>query len=234
MTNFVLVAGAWLGSWAWSDVLPDLRAAGHAVHPLTLSGLADKQGARAGQQTHVDDIVDHVERLGLRDVVLVGHSYAGIPVGQAAERIGDRLARVVFVDAVVPADGGSFVSSWPEGRAQVEAAIAAHDGFWPPPAAADCAGQELGEAETARLVAGATPHPGATLTEPAVLRGTLGPLPATYVKCLLDGAEPSPDVVALLRGERWELVTMETGHWPMFSRPRELARVLLDAAGTGR
>lgn len=234
MTNFVLVAGAWLGSWAWSDVLPGLRAPGHGAHPLTLSGLADRQGVAAGQQTHVGDIVDRVERLDLRDVVLVGHSYAGIPVGQAAERIGDRLARVIFVDSAVPAHGESFVSSWPEGRAEVEAAIAANDGFWPPSAAADYDGQDLRDGEIARIVAGATPHPGATLTEPAVLRGPLGSLPATYVKCLLDGAEPGSDVAELLKGERWELATMATGHWPMFSRPRELARVLLDAAGTGR
>ncbi|CAM5582071.1 Vitamin B12 import ATP-binding protein BtuD [Streptomyces antimycoticus] len=99
MTEFVLVAGAWLGSWAWDGVVPELRAAGHGVHALTLSGLAEKQGVQAGQQTHVQDIVGEVERLDLRDVVLVGHSYAGIPVGQAAERIGDRLAHVVFVDS---------------------------------------------------------------------------------------------------------------------------------------
>src|SRR3954469_22431873 len=107
MANFVLVAGARLGAWAWDDVVPHLRAAGHGAHPLTLSGLADKRGVPAGQQTHVRDIVDAVG--DLRDVVLVGHSYSGIPVGQAAERIGERLARVVFVDSNVPADGESFV-----------------------------------------------------------------------------------------------------------------------------
>ncbi|NEE25834.1 alpha/beta hydrolase, partial [Streptomyces sp. SID7982] len=67
---------------------------------------------------------------------------------------------------------------------------------------------------------------------PAVLAGPLGMLPATYVKCLLDWPEPSPGVADLLTGERWRLVTMDTGHWPMFSQPRELARILLDAAGT--
>lgn len=112
MTEYVLVAGAWLGAWAWDDVVPELRAAGHGAHAVTLSGVADKQGVPAGQKTHVQDVVDEVERLGLRDVVLVGHSYAGIPVGQAAERIGDRLKRVVFVDSNVPADGESFVSGW--------------------------------------------------------------------------------------------------------------------------
>ncbi len=102
-----------------------------------------RQAGAAGRQTHVRDIVDEVERLDPRDVVPVGHRYAGIPVGQAAERIGDRLARVVFVDSNVPADGASFVSGWPDGRAGVEAAIAANGGFWPPPAAADCADQGL-------------------------------------------------------------------------------------------
>src|SRR3954464_3123992 len=132
MAEFVLVPGAWLGSWAWDEVVPDLRAAGHGAHPLTLSGIAAQGGLPAGQQTHVQDIVDEVERHDLRDVVLVGHSYSGIPAGQAAERIGDRLARVVFVDSNVPADGESFVSAWPDGRTMVEASIAANGGFWAP------------------------------------------------------------------------------------------------------
>lgn len=71
-----------------------------------------------------------------------------------------------------------------------------------------------------------TPHPGATLTEPAVLAGLLGDLPATYITCLLDGPEPSDEVVALLQSEHWRLAEMDTGHWPMFSQPREPARIL--------
>lgn len=230
MTPFVLVAGTWLGAWAWDETAAELRAAGHDVHPLTLSGLAERQGVPAGQQTHVQDIVAEVERLGLRDAVLVGHSYAGIPVGQAAERIGDRLRRVVFVDSNVPADGESFLSGRPSDH--VREAIAAGDGFWPPLAAPDFAGQGLTDEQIARIVGGSTPHPGATLTEPAVLARALGELPATYVKCLLDGDEPMPVVAELLRSERRELVEMDTGHWPMFSQPRELARVLHESAAS--
>jgi pimeloyl-ACP methyl ester carboxylesterase len=230
MTDFVLVAGTWLGAWAWDEVAAELRgaASGHDVHALTLSGLADRQGTQpAGQQTHVRDIVEEVERLGLRDVVLVGHSYAGIPAGQAAARIGDRLRRVVFVDANVPVDGESFLSGWPSG--QVRQAIADHDGYWPPLSPEDYAGQGLTDGQIARIV-GATPHPGVTLTEPAVLTRPLGELPATYVKCLLDGHEPMPAVAALLKSDSWELVELDTGHWPMFSRPSALARVLHEAA----
>ncbi|MBC2878356.1 MULTISPECIES: alpha/beta fold hydrolase [Streptomyces] len=231
MVNFVLVAGARLGAWAWDDVVPHLRAAGHGVHPLTLSGLAEKRGVPAGQRTHVRDIVDAVERRELRDVVLVGHSYAGIPVGQAAGRIGDRLRRVVFVDAEVPSDGASFVSAWPDGGAAVTAEIDGHGGFWPAVPAAHYAGHGLTEEQIARIVAGATPHPGATLTEPAVLARPLDELPATYVLCRLAGDEPGDAVRGLLTGPLWRRADLDTGHWPMFSRPRELADVLLDAAG---
>ncbi|MFI6083784.1 alpha/beta fold hydrolase [Streptomyces sp. NPDC051217] len=229
MTQYVLVAGAWLGSWAWDEVVDELRAAGHGAHALTLSGLADRRDegrdTPIDQETHVQDIVGAIERLDLRDVVLVGHSYSGIPVGQAAERIGDRLARVVFVDSDVPTDGKSFVS----GSATLEASIAENGGFWMPPTAQEYEGQGLDDEQTARIVAGATPHPGASLTGRAKLDRPLGELPATYIKCLLDWPELPPDVAELMKSDEWRLVEMNTGHWPMFSQPRELARILLDA-----
>ncbi|MEU1088159.1 alpha/beta fold hydrolase [Streptomyces sp. NPDC005576] len=226
MTNYVLVAGAWLGGWAWDEVAEELRRGGHTVHPVTLSGLAEKRDVPARQQTHVQDIVDVVEDTGVAEVVLVGHSYSGIPVGQAAERIGERLAHVVFVDSNVPTDGMAFASG-PWGP-RMEATIAEHGGFWPPLTAPECEGQDLTDAQVQRFVQGATPHPGATLTEPAVLTRPLGELPATYVKCLLDGPEPTDDVAELLKSDRWRLVELETGHWPMFSQPRELARILAE------
>ncbi|MEV4432867.1 alpha/beta hydrolase family protein [Streptomyces sp. NPDC049585] len=204
MTHFVLVAGARLGAWAWDEVVPHLRAAGHGAHPLTLSGLAEKQGVPAGQQTHVRDIVDEIEGKELRDVVLVGHSYAGTPMSRSTAG-----------------------RSSPPGRTAVR-----HGGFWPVAPAAHYAGQGLTDEQIARIVAGSTPHPGASLTEPAVMARPLGELPATYIHCLLDDAALGEDVALLLAtGTRWRLVEMDTGHWPMFSRPRELARILLDAAG---
>ena len=228
MTRFVMVAGAWLGAWAWDEVVPELRAAGHEAHALTLSGLAEKQGVPAGQQTHVQDIVDEVERLDLRDVVLVGHSYSGVPVGQAAERIGDRLARVVFVDSGVPVDGESALDGFASDH--VRKSLAENGGVWPPPDPEDFAGQDLTDEQIARIGTDGTPHPGATLTEPAVLARPLADLPATYVKCLLDGDELPTPADQLVASGRWELVRMNTGHWPMFSQPRELARVLRESA----
>jgi len=157
--------------------------------------------------------------------------YAGIPVGQAAERIGDRLAAVVFVDSSLPADGESFVAAWPDGGAMVKASIAENGGFWPLVPATHYAGEGLTDEQIARIVDSSTPHPGATLTEPAVLAGPLDELPATYIHCLLAGAELSDEVAKLLASNQWCLVEMETGHWPMFSQPRELAQIFLEAAG---
>src|SRR5690606_41589705 len=88
MTRYVMVAGAWLGGWAWDEVAAELRARGHEVGAPTLSGLAGRGDVPADQETHVRDVVAEVDRLEPGEVVLVGHSYAGVPVGQAAERIG--------------------------------------------------------------------------------------------------------------------------------------------------
>ncbi|MBC9712540.1 alpha/beta hydrolase [Streptomyces sp. TRM66268-LWL] len=227
MVNFVLVPGSWLGAWAWDEVAPALRAAGHGVHPLTLSGLAEQRDRPVGPQTHVRDIVDEVERLDLREVVLVGHSYAGIPVGQAAGHIGDRLRRAVFVDSLVPAEGGSFVSAWWEGPDKLAAVLAGSGGVWEPLGAGEFEGQDLDEEQIARFVSRATPHPGATLSDPARLARPLAELPATYIKCLLDGPEPTEDVARLIRDAGWRLRELNTGHWPMLSQPASLARLLL-------
>ncbi|MDX2545909.1 alpha/beta fold hydrolase [Streptomyces sp. WI04-05B] len=228
MSEFVLVPGTWLGSSAWDEVAVHLRAAGHGAHPLTLSGLAERRAEPTGQQAHVRDIVEEIERLDLRDVVLVGHGYAGIPVGQAAGRIGDRLARVVFVDASLPTDGQPFLTGW-----ALMTLGGSNNGSWRPLQPDDFAHQGLTDEHIARIVAGSTPHPGTTLTEPAVLTRPLDMLPTTYIQCLLDHLTLPPRVVELLKSDRWELFEMFTGHWPMYSEPCELAAILLQSASRG-
>jgi pimeloyl-ACP methyl ester carboxylesterase len=231
MTDFVLVPGAWLGGWAWDGVAGVLRGAGHQVHPVTLRGLAERQGEDAGQQEHVADVVRVVEGNGLRDVVLVGHSYSGIPVGQAAGRIGERLRRVVYVDSNVPVDGQSFVDGWSaEGQAWVRDQLEQSGGYWPPLTAEDYADQDLSAETIATILERGTPHPGRSITEPATLTRPIGELPTTYIKCLMDGATPSSAVAVHLGSPSWQLAELNTGHWPMFSQPAALAEMLSAAA----
>ncbi|MFI5697784.1 alpha/beta fold hydrolase [Kribbella sp. NPDC051586] len=230
MGEFVLVPGARLGAWAWDMVAEHLRGAGHAVYPVTLSGLAERHrpdADRVGQQQHVEDIVSVVEGNELYDVVLVGHSYSGIPVGQAAGRIGDRLQRVVYVDSSVPADGLSFADGWPDDeRAWLEEQLIEGDGTWLPAEAEHFVDQDLSEEAVSRLVSRSTPHPGLTLTQPARLTRPVRELPTTYIKCLMAGDAPSADVQEHLQSPQWELLEMPTGHWPMLSQPAALAQIL--------
>jgi pimeloyl-ACP methyl ester carboxylesterase len=234
MGEFVLVPGARLGAWAWDAVAGNLRGAGHAVYAVTLSGLAerhDPDAGRVGQQQHVDDIVSVVEGNELYDVVLVGHSYSGIPVGQAAGRIGDRLQRVVYVDSSIPAHGKSFADAWPEDdRAWLEEQLVEGDGTWLPAEAEHFADHDLSDEAVRQLVLRSTPHPGLTLTQPAQLTRPIGELPTTYVKCLMAGDTPAPDVQEKLESPHWELVELQTGHWPMLSQPEALAQLLSAAA----
>jgi pimeloyl-ACP methyl ester carboxylesterase len=195
-----------------------------------LSGLADRRGEDAstvGQTRHVEDIVSVIEHADLRDVVLVGHSYSGIPTGQAAARIGDRLRRVVYVDSNVPTDGQSLIGSWsPTGQLAINQQVADNGGFWMPLEAEDYAGQDLSDEAIALILERSTPHPGLSISEAAHLVRPLADLPTTYIKCLMDGNEPSDNVKELLKSPNWELVEINTGHWPMFSRPAELAKIL--------
>lgn len=78
---------------------------------------------------------------------------------------------------------------------------------------------------------GSTPHPGATLAEPALLARPPGELLATYIQCVLTLPDLDADVAELLNSRHWRLVKMDTAHWPMYSQPRELAQILFDAAG---
>jgi pimeloyl-ACP methyl ester carboxylesterase len=232
MADFVLVPGAWLGAWAWDEVAERLRADGHEVVAVTLTGLAElhqPDSAQTPQAQHVADIVDATR--GLSDVVLVGHSYSGIPTGQAAALLGDKLRRIVYLDSNIPIDGQSFADGWsPEGRAWLAGQLAESGGFWPPLTAEDYAGQDLTDDQIATIVKRSTPHPGRSLTEPAALSRPITGLPTTYVKCLMDGPTPSNPVLQHLESPSWTLTELNTGHWSMFSQPDELAALLISVS----
>ncbi|MET9129210.1 hypothetical protein [Streptomyces antibioticus] len=135
---------------------------------------------------------------------------------------------MAYIDVTVPFDGEDFLSGRPGDP--VRAAIEEHGGLWPVPAAEEFAGQGLTDAHIARFLAKGTPHLGATLTAPAELKGSPGDVPATYVKCLLDRDVPPSAVAGPVEGGRWGPAELDTGHRPMFSQPREPARVLSESA----
>ncbi len=232
MTTYVLVPGMWIGGWAWHAVTAALRGAGHEVFPLTLTGVADRShllGPGVDLETHTEDIVRLVEVEDLRDLVLVGHSYGGMPVSAAALRLRERIKRVIYVDSGPLPVGTTQLSI----SGDDEPATDAGDGVAPRDWDADAdpvllAG--LDEAALALLRTRGTPHPRASVTQPLGPRATSQDLPTTLVACTFP-ADQLKEMMAVghpfLSGlTEAETVMLPTGHWPMLSEPAALAVVL--------
>ncbi|MFB9361651.1 alpha/beta fold hydrolase [Actinoplanes nipponensis] len=231
MTTYVLVSGLWLGGWAWHDVTAALRRAGHEVFPLSLTGVADRShllGPTVDLDTHTEDIVRLVEIGDLRDVVLVGHSYGGMPVSAAALRLRQRIGRVIYVDSG-PLPEGTTQQSMSGEPAGADEGDAVPPRDWDP--GADpvlLAG--LDEAALTLLRTRGTPHPRASVTQPLGARATSRDLPTTLVACTFSleqitemAAAGHPFFAGLTEAE---IVALPTGHWPMLSEPAALAAIL--------
>ena len=116
MSSFVLVHGAWQGSWCWDRLTPLLVGSGSVVSTPTLTGCGGRAAeltADVGLADHVDDVVGDIVSNDRDGVVLVGHSYSGMVISGVAERISDRLSALVFVDAFYPDDGDSALGQMP-------------------------------------------------------------------------------------------------------------------------
>lgn len=116
MNEIILVHGAWQGAWCWERVVPLLEEAGRVVLTPTLAGSGERAAELSATVTlegHVDDVVAELVDGDRRDVVLVGHSYSGMVITGVAERVADRLAGLVFVDAFYPSHAESALDQLP-------------------------------------------------------------------------------------------------------------------------
>jgi pimeloyl-ACP methyl ester carboxylesterase len=223
--TFVLVPGMWLGGWAWDDVAAHLRAAGDEAVPVTLTGVGDRlneDGLAADLEQHVTDIIDATR--GHDNIVLVGHSYGGMPVSAAAARI--PVSRVIYVDSGPLPDGTrqlDMAGPPPESTDPVPAPAWEADGDDPTLAGLDA---EM----LALLRKRSTTHPYASVAQPLRRGGDLNP-PATLIACMFSEeqiremrAAGHPFFAAM--GDDVTVRSLPTGHWPMFSEPARLAELL--------
>lgn len=235
MATFVLVHGTGHGGWCWQKVAPLLRAGGSEVYTPTLTGLADRShllDCGVDLTTHITDVATLLFYEDISDVVLVGHSYAGMVITGVAAKVPERLKLLVYLDAYVPDDGQSEVDLWPaEMRAAIQADEAASRGLRQPPSPAflGITDPEMADWVKARM----TPHPLATYTQPApVGSAKSAALPRVYIRCT---AGPTTSLfapfVAKARAGSWEVHEIATGHDAMLTAPRDVAELLLELAG---
>ncbi|HWV79683.1 MAG TPA: alpha/beta hydrolase [Isoptericola sp.] len=231
--DIILVPGFWLDGSAWEEVVPVLEAAGHTAHPITLPGLESADADRSGIHLadHVGAVVAAIDAVpGDVPVALVGHSAGGGLVYAASDARPDRVAHVVYVDSGPFAEGQAV-------NADLPADVVDHAlPEWDELEDADLVG--LDDDGRARFRARAVPQPGGTVREGHHLGDDLRRLdiPSTVVACEMPGevlrglmAEGHPFVAELARLHDYEIVDLPTGHWPMFTRPEDLAGVIVEA-----
>ena len=242
MANFVLVHGAWHGAWCWRHVTQALQVQGHRAYAVTLTGLGERAHLLSPAitlETHIEDVRQLIDTEELSDVVLAVHSYAGMIGTAIADRIGERLKHLVYVDAVLPKPGESWSSTQSSATQQqrLAAAEASVNFSFPPP---DPLVFGLHDADHAWVQRRQTPHPGNTYRMPLnfdVQRVTA--TPRTFISCTepalatiepsrLRAKDPAFWGGAWLPGSR--VIPMATGHDPMISEPTALTRHLLDSA----
>ncbi|MGC1929823.1 MAG: alpha/beta hydrolase, partial [Candidatus Nitrosopolaris sp.] len=110
MATFVLVHGSCHGGWCWKKVTPFLCKVSHEVYTPTLTGLGERSHLVSRDirlDTHILDIIQVLEYENLNEVILVGHSYGGLVIGGVAEKLPERIRRLVYLDAYIPQDNKS-------------------------------------------------------------------------------------------------------------------------------
>jgi pimeloyl-ACP methyl ester carboxylesterase len=244
MSTFLLVHGAWLGAWNWTRVTPLLRDAGHRVFTPTLTGLGERSHLAhplIGLDTHVQDVVNVLTFEDLNEVVLLGHSNGGTLITAVADRMPERLAHLVYLDAFVPEDGRSTADLITYPR-QVWAERVRTEGFgWLIPSLQAVPWDDFvrdvwrvtDDVERCWLVERLRPTPFKTFTDPVRLTNPASAaVPRTYIRCL---HHPSPrfDEFAEMsrRTTGWRCRELASAHLPMITMPREFADLLLEIAG---
>lgn len=229
-TAFVLVHGAWHGGWCWTRVEALLRARGHRVFAPSLTGLGDRSHLLhpgISLQTHVQDVVNIAEWESLDSLVLVGHSYGGMVVTGAAERLLPRLKAIVYLDAIVPgAPNQSLLDvTGPADRARRDA-VAAGTGYLPPGKAEFL---NVNVADRAWVDSKLTPHPYLTFKDGLPAIGAHERVPKKVYVRATGIAVPFYDRILAERRTRpgWTTYELPFGHDLMVDAPREVSEILL-------
>ncbi len=229
--TIVFVHGAWGGGWQFHKVEPLLEQAGHRVLRPTMTGLGERVHLASPEvrlSTHIEDIVNVLEFENLHDVVLVGHSYGGMVIAGVADRVPDRVSKLIYMDAILPEDGESVASLF--GDAIDRMATAGADGAEP---------WQLvplwvkhGQSPPVDV-----PQPILTFTEPITLHNpTATTVPGSFILTVEEGKETDDfDLFAeRARTRGWPVITMQGNHNPQWYQPEAFVDVLLQAVTDAR
>lgn len=233
MSAFVLIPGAWLGAWAWEEVIAPLEKEGHAAYPVVLTGMGEKAAVSledVGMETAIQDVLEVIKTNDLENVVIVGHSFAGKVAAAVADRVPERVDRLIYLDGFTPEKIGTPQGSFPDEFPVEGLKVPFPEEFL------RSAGKDVRGKDRERLLSNATACPVRYFRDPITLSKAFDSVREAYVYCrggdtlswLLSQASGNPgEDEALRRILRGPHRIIDSGHWPMITRPLELAESLM-------
>ena len=231
MTTFVMIHGGWGGGWCWNRLTPLLRRAGHEVYSPSLTGLGDRAhlaGPHIDLDTHVNDVLGVLDAEELEDVVLVGHSYAGMVITGAADRAASKLRRLVYLDAFLPENGKASTDYLVPARA-----VHLHEEGHATGMVSMLPLSVIGitqPADVAWVTRHSVKQSYKTFTQPVRLNhsAATAAIPKTFIQCTAPATGTFDQFVARIRNDpAWSFHEMKTGHMAMMTEPGKLAEILL-------
>ena len=233
MTTFVLVHGAWHGSWCWKRVRKRLQHEGHDVFTPTLTGVGERSHLISPQvnlDTHVADVVNLLRWEELTDVVLCGHSYGGCVITGVADRVPERLRALVYLDAFILENGQSLHDVLPRevAEGQARGTRETGDGWRVPPITAEFF--QVNIADRAWVDRQCTSQPLATFQQRLRLDNAFPPSKITHILATGYEHSPFPPFYEIARAKGWKALKVDCGHDVMLDKPAELVAMLREAA----
>jgi pimeloyl-ACP methyl ester carboxylesterase len=222
------VHGSWAGSVVWRELAPRLRKAGHDVYAPTLTGIGARKhllNREIDLNTHVQDVIGLIEDADLSDIVLVANSYGGMVITGVADRVPEKVASLVYLDAFLPENGQSCLSLLPPGVPL--ATVPGADWLVPPIPSAVFS---LKRPEVIALWEGKSgPHPLATLTQPVQLTGGIGRVKQKMYILATNPARFTQFYDKVKNDPGWTVHTLPCTTFIQLEMPDELTAILLKA-----
>jgi pimeloyl-ACP methyl ester carboxylesterase len=230
MATYVFVAGGGLGGYVWKKVATRLRARRHEVYTPTLTGLGERAHLGSPQinlETHIQDILGVIEYEDLHDVILVAHSYGGMVITGVAQRVPQRIACLVYLDALVPLDGQALLDIVsPFWRERFEELVKTQGEGWRLPSLAERSLSRGMQMKTSS-------QPFATMQQPLFLNNPAAEsIPRTFIYCTQSGwsDEHIAPIAARAKAEGWDYHELAADHMVMVTMPKELTDILFELA----
>lgn len=226
MATFLVAHGAWSAGWVWKKMHALLRARGHELYAPTYTGVGERvhlahKGIKLSD--HIADMLNVIEFNSLDRFILIGHSYGGMVATGIADRVPEKVAKLVYLDAFAPKDGKAAFDHMPaETRARMEAS--AVDGWRLPPSPTP---PDTSPEDVAWITPRRMHQPIETFREPLTLKNGETKIPRSYIYAARSApGDMFRQFAERARAEGWQYFEMDASHSPHVTAPEALAEVL--------